>query len=238
MRLSSVSLIALAFFAILCTTARSQEPEAEKDKKSPILLRVICKQPVTDATSLKIVQGGLAIHDLEITASLMTDPLAIQRGELLIARPGGTPEKPAFDPVLKVTIPDQGKRFVLALFSSPSPTPEKPYGYRLVRTDGERFAASDLYLFNLTTIPVAGTLGKEKFTLAPDKSQIVRPIPDQADGRMYQTRFYYQSGDKARIFNDTRWPLALSARVYLFFIPDPERQSMGYLSFREYEPFP
>jgi hypothetical protein len=41
-----------------------------------------------------------------------------------------------------------------------------------------------------------------------------------------------------KIFNDTRWPLAISGRVYLFFIPDPARGSLGYLSFREYAPFP
>jgi hypothetical protein len=238
MRLMSVSLIALASLAMLCATALSQETDAAKDDKSPILLRVICKQPVDGATALKIVQGGQSIHDLEITTSLMTDPLAVQRGELLLARPGGTPEKPTFDPVLKVTIPDQGKRFVLALFSAPRATPAKPYEYRLVRTDGDRFGASDLYLFNLTTIPVAGSLGKSKFTLAPDKSLILKPVSDQPDGRMYQCQFYYQSGDKARLFNDTRWPLSVSARVYLFFIPDLERQSIGYLSFREYEPFP
>lgn len=168
----------------------------------------------------------------------MTDPLAVRRGELLLARPGGTPEKPVFDPVVRVTVPETGNRFVLALFASPKPTPAKPYEFRLIRTDGETFGASDLYLFNLTTLPIAGTLGKEKFALAPDKSLIVKPVSDQPDGRMYQSRFYFQNGDKARLFNDTRWPLAKSARVYLFFIPDLERQSIGYLSFREYEPFP
>jgi hypothetical protein len=30
----------------------------------------------------------------------------------------------------------------------------------------------------------------------------------------------------------------MSARVDLFFIPDLERQSISYLSFRQYEPFP
>ena len=69
----------------------------------------------------------------------MTDPLTIGRGELLLARQTGGADKPAFDPVLKVTIPKEGKRFVLALFSSPKPTPAKPYEFRLVRTDGLRF---------------------------------------------------------------------------------------------------
>jgi hypothetical protein len=231
--------VALAAVSLLCATAYSQEaPATDKDEESPILLRVICKQPVTGATDLKIVQQEKASHDLTITDSLMTEPLAIGRGELLLARQTGAADKPVFDPVLKVTIPNEGKRFVLALFSSPKPTPAKPYEFRLVRTDGLRFGASDLYLFNLTTVPIGGSLGKEKFALNPDASSVVTPKPDQAGGRMYQSRFYCRINDQVRIFNDTRWPLSMSARVYLFFVPDPERQSIGYLSFREYAPFP
>jgi hypothetical protein len=93
-------------------------------------------------------------------------------------------------------------------------------------------------MFNLTTLPIAGVLGKEKFSLAPEASKVMTPKPDQPDGKMYQSQFYCQIGTQTKLFNDTRWPLAASARVYLFFIPDPERQSIGYLTFREYEPFP
>lgn len=230
---------AVAAIALLCTAAFSQEPTAaDQDDKSPILLRVICKQPVSGATKLKIVQEEKVKFDLKITDSLMTDPLPVGRGDLLLARVSGGTDKPVFDPVLKVTIPKVGKRFVLALFSSPKPTPAKPYEYRLIRTDGLRFGPSDLYLFNLSTLPIGGLLGKEKFSLNPDASGVVTPKPDQAGGRMYQSRFYCQVGDQTRIFNDTRWPLSATARIYLFFIPDAERQSMGYLSFREYSPFP
>jgi hypothetical protein len=66
----------------------------------------------------------------------------------------------------------------------------------------------------------------------------VTPKPDQAGGRMYQSRFYCRTNDQVGIFNDTRWPLSMTARAYLFFVPDPERQSIGYLSCREYAPFP
>lgn len=61
-------------------------------------------------------------------------------------------DEAAFVSVLKVTIPKKGQRFVLALFSSTDPTPEKPYEFRLVRTEGLRFQASDLYLFNVTQL--------------------------------------------------------------------------------------
>ena len=238
LRFHHPSLIIAAVFALFPAKVRSQETD-DPDKKSPILMRVLCKQPVPGSTDLKIVQEKQSIHDLKITDSLITDPLEVSRGDLMLARQGGSAEKPVFDPVLKLAIPAEGKRFVLALFSSPSADPgQAPDQYRLVRTDGLRFGSSDLYLFNLTTLPIGGTLGTTKFALAPNKFEVATPKPDQAGGRMYQTRFYCNTSEGVKIFNDTRWPLALSARVYLFFIPDPERSSIGYLSFREYEPFP
>lgn len=232
-------LIAAAAIILFPSDLRSQETDADPDAKSPILMRVLCKQPVPKFTDLKIVQEEQATHDLKITDSLITDPLKVSRGSLILARQSGDPEKPVFEPVIKLTIPTEGKRFVLALFSSPSTTPgQAPYQFRLVRTDNLRFGASDLYLFNLTTLPIGGTLGTTKFTLAPNQSEVATPKPDQPGGRMYQTRFYHRIEQEVKIFNDTRWPLSLSARIYLFFIPDPERNSIGYLSFREYEPFP
>jgi hypothetical protein len=236
----SFRLIAILAFAIsLCSTVRSEETAPDKEDNAAILVRVMCKQPVAGATELRIVQGEKVAHDLNITDSLMTEPLPITRGELLLlARQAGDAENPAFEPVLRVTIPNEGNRFALALFASLGQTPAKPYEYRLVRTDEKSFGTSDLYLFNLTTLPVGGWLGKENFTLAANASEVITPAPDQSGGRMYQSRFYCQIDGETRIFNDTRWPLSMTARVYLFFIPDPERQSISYLSFREYEPFP
>jgi hypothetical protein len=54
---------------------------------------------------------------------------------------------------------------------------------------------------------------------------------------MYQARFYVPQEGEKRLFSDTRWPLSSSARLYLFFFPDPAQQTITYLSFREYAPF-
>lgn len=225
-------------FILLPATAWCQESTSDRDERAPVLLRVLCKVPVPGADDLAMVQAGEILHDLKVTPSLMTDPLGVGRGKLLLARETSGEDKAAFDPVVTVTIPAAGKRFVLALFPAPKPTAARPYQHRLIRIDNLRFGVSDLYLFNLTAVPIAGVLGKKNFTLAPGKSEVATPDPDKAGGRMYQSRFYYQRDGEARIFNDTRWPLAKSARVYLFFIPDPQRRSIGYHSFREYVPFP
>lgn len=235
-------LLALAGILVMSSpVVRSQEVEGTDgaaQKKASILLRVLCKKPVAGAADLKLVQGEKVSHDLAITTSLVSDPLAVGRGEILLVRnPGGEAAAlPA--PILKLTIPEAGDRFILALFAALNPTPEKPYEHRLVRTDGLNFGASDVYLFNLTRTSIGGTLGKAGFKLRPAMSEVVTPKPDKPDSRVYQSRFYYEQDKKPRLFNDTRWPLSRSARIYLFFIPDPARSSVGYLSFREYEPFP
>ena len=75
------------------------------------------------------------------------------------------------------------------------------------------------------------------FTLAPGKSKVLTPTPSSDDARMYQARFYILQEGGKRLFSETRWPLSSSARVYLFFFPDPAQQTITYLSFREYAPF-
>lgn len=225
------ALSALGFHAF------AQEPPAEK-KEARIMMRVICSQPVEDATELKVTQGDVVLKDLTIIPSLVTDPMEVGRGALSLAKFTGSGKEMVLNPIVKVVIPDTGTRFVLAIFPSPNATPQTPYRHLLIRTDDLRFNASDLFLYNLTAVPVAGLLGKSKFQIAPSKSTVVTPAPEPATERMYQAQFYYQRDGEPHIFNDTRWPLASSARVYLFFIPDPARQSIGYVSFREYSPFP
>lgn len=230
----------VALLAVLCVLfgrASSQETPEEK-KEERIMVRIICSQPVEGATELKMAQSEGVLQDLTIIPSLVTDPIAVGRGALSLAKFTGSGKEMVQEPIVKVVIPDTGTRFVLALFPAPEGTPKAPYRHLLIRTDGLRFNASDLYMHNLTAVPVAGLLGKSKFQIAPAQSTVVTPAPEPANERMYQAQFYYQRDGETRIFNDTRWPLASSARVYLFFIPDPARQSIGYVSFREYSPFP
>lgn len=228
--------ILMVFITGFESAAAQDDPGTEKEGR--IMVRVICSQPVDGATELKLSQGDAVLHDVTMIPSLVTDPMEIGRGVLSLARWSGSGDALVLDPIVNVTIPDAGSRFVLAMFPSPDANPKTPYLHLLIRTDGLRFDASDLYLHNLTGLPIAGELGKSKFVVAPAKSTVVTPVPEPASERMYQARFFYQREGEAHLFNDTRWPLAKTARVYLFFVPDPVRQSIGYVSFREYSPFP
>lgn len=235
---SRTTLAITLLIALACLPAASRAQEESGNKKEPrIMIRILCSQPVEGATDLKLAQGETVLHDIAVTPSLLSDPIEVGRGALDLARHTGSGDELVLDPILKLTIPAAGSRFVLALFPSLDDNPKAPYQHRLVRTDGLRFNASDLYLFNLTMASIAGGLGKSPFRLAPGASEVVTPVPDGADKTMYQARFYQRSDGDPLLFNDTRWPLSATARIYLFFIPDPARNSIGYVSFREYGPF-
>lgn len=224
----------LAFVVAQSIAAHAQE-DSKTNKAAPIQLRLLCGQPVEGASDLKFIQGDNILNEFTLLPSMVSDPFAIGRGEMILAKKTADPEE--IDAVIKFNIPAVGNRFALALFPAPKGESNTPYRYVLIRTDGLRFKAADLYLFNCTGTPVGGSLGKSVFTLAPGKSQVVTPEPDHDNGRMYQARFYIPYEGKKRLFSDTRWPLSSAARVYLFFIPDSARQTISYLSFREYAPF-
>lgn len=229
------SLITSLLLAALPAPALAQdEGKSGGKKRESVQIRVLCSQPVEGATELSLRREDAVLHELSLTPSMVSDPLAIGRGNMVLTRRQAGEEKPA--PLLTIPIPDIGKRFVLALFPASEDTPKAPYQHLLIRTDGLRFGASDLYLFNFTRIPVGGSLGSSSFTLAPGKSQVVTPAPPGGE-RMYQARFFHEQEGQARLFSDTRWPLSSTARVYLFFISDPVRQTVSYISFREYAPF-
>jgi hypothetical protein len=227
-------LITLLTLAALPFPALAQDEDKGGDKRESVQIRVLCSQPVEGATELSLRREDAVLHQLSLTPSMVSDPLAIGRGDMVLTRRQTGEEIPA--PLLTVRIPDIGRRFVLALFPASADAPKAPYQHLLIRTDGLRFGASDLYLFNFTRIPIGGSLGSSSFTLAPGKSQVVTPALPGGE-RMYQARFFHEHEGQARLFSDTRWPLAATARVYLFFIADPLRQTVSYISFREYAPF-
>jgi len=228
----------LAALLLFSTTGWSQEPLKQDARDAPLLLRVMSKQGVAGSNDLKIIQGDKTLHKLALSAPLTSEPFPIGRGNLILARGELTEDGSVPDPVLKLTIPDAGRSFVLVLFPAPEGNADRPYLHRLIRTDEQPFGTSELYLCNLTSRQIGGLLGTAKFNIGPNASEIVKPQPHPDGSRVYQSRFFYQHEGKARIFNDTRWPVSRSARIYLFFIPDTKRKSVGYLSFREYEPFP
>lgn len=217
------------------TLVRAQEGGEERKKKSSVQVRLLCSRPVENSTALSLLQGESVLHEVDLIPLLVSDPLGVARGDMILARRAAAGAKP--EPLLRVPMPAEGTRFILALFPAADEEGNSVYRHVLIRTDNLRFGKSDLYLMNLTRLSIAGTLGTKKFSLASGKSDVVTPVPSDGD-RMYQARFYHDQDGQPQLFSDTRWPLAVTARDYLFFLPDPESQTITYLSFREYEPFP
>ena len=229
-------LAALLALCIATLAVHAEEDQPPGGDRAPIQLRILCFQPVAGAEALTLRQGDDGTpHDIDLVPSMVSDPIGIGRGELILTRREAAVA--GASPLLRIPLPDGGTRFALVLWPAAASETDRVYRHILIRTDDLRFNTSDLHLMNLTKVPVGGTLGTRRFTLNPGGSKIIRPDPPAGD-RMYQARFFHEIDGQARLFSDTRWPLAASARVYLFFIPDAQGQSITYLSFREYAPFP
>lgn len=226
----------LSFFSVggHLSAVRAQAESSGK-KKAPIMIRVLCSKPVEGSAELNLVQGETKLTALTLLPSMVSDPISVGQGELVLSRRNAKTKN--LDPVLKLSIPESGRRFVLLLFPAEEHKEETPYRYILVSTDDVRFGVSALHLFNSTEVPISGNLGKSEFSLEPGKSEVVTPAPEASGDRMYQARFYHLQQSEKKLFSDGRWPLAAGSRVYLFFISDPARNSVAYLSFREYAPF-
>jgi len=194
-----------------------------RDGGGPIQIRVLCSQIVPDQTAMSLLQKGEVVHDIDLVRAMVSDPLGFSRGEMVLARRAVEGEN--IEPLIRIPIPNVGTRFILALFPASVADPARIYEHVLVRTDNLNFKTSDLFMMNLTRVPIGGTVGTRRFRLSPRQVDVVTPDPPAGDGR-------------AHPFSDTRWPRSNAARVYLFFLPDPERQSINFISFREYAPFP
>jgi len=229
-------ILSLSLAAIFPSSARGQDqpPPARADRK-PIQIRVLCSEIVAGETAMSLLQNDKVVHDIDLVRSLVSDPLGFARGEIVLARRAAEGQTP--EPLFRIPVPKAGTRFVLALFPVSDDDHKTHYQPVLIRTDNLNFNTADLFMMNLTRVSIGGTVGTQKFSLAPRQMNVITPDPPAGD-RMYQARFYYERDGRPHPFSDTRWPRSNSARVYLFFLPDPERQSISYLSFREYAPYP
>jgi len=230
-------LLSLAFAAILLPVARGQEmtPPAH-EKSQPIQIRVLCADIVPGEASISLLQKGEVAHDVDLTRGMVSDSLGFTRDEIVLARRAvAEGQNPA--PLIRISLPDDGTRFVLALFPTSVADHERHYEHVLIRTDNLKFNTSDLLMMNRTEVSIGGTVGTRKISLAPKEMHVVTPDPPEGEW-MYEVRFHHLRDGKPQLFSEARWPRTKSARVYLFFFPDPGKQSITYLSFREYAPYP
>lgn len=86
----SILLILCLSLATQGLQMQAQEaPETDGDQRPPdISLRVLCSEAVEGFANLQLLQQDTAPLELNLIPSMVTDPLAVERGELVQADDG------------------------------------------------------------------------------------------------------------------------------------------------------
>lgn len=95
-------------------------------------------------------------------------------------------------------------------------------GFVVLPIDGEltNFTGGSYLFINASPLNVGGIIGDGKFALKPGQRSLLRPKPDHENG-ICQVTLSYQTGEKWKIFKDTRWPANERYRSLVFFHQSP-----------------
>lgn len=108
-------------------------------------------------------------------------------------------------------------------------------GFKLIPFDNRagKFGGGQFLFVNAATVAIAGEVGTRKFALAPGRTAIITPRPDQGDQLCHATLFY-RINQEAKGFLDTNWPLQPDARGLIFIYNDPRTSRLRLHTIRDF----
>lgn len=133
-----------------------------------------------------------------------------------------TRQESGYRAVGKVTLPEQGRDFIILL----EPTKEV-FKVHVVNARESRFGADCVLFFNATETVLGAALGANKVLIKP-RMAVFAKAPPRGDKPFYQATFYQPDNSKARPFANTRWPHREASRCYVFFY----RNETGRLTYQ------
>jgi hypothetical protein len=192
-------------------------------KKGGLEVSLLAVELLKGAEDVVIRTGETSSDLIELPTHGTSDPIQLSARSLIIAAP---PEEDSPGRALgKITLPAEGKKFLLLLVPVPS---KNSYFCQAVRQDDPGFKPGDVCFFNVSNSLVGGTLGDKDFVSKPGTPLLVAP-PKKGDLPYYQVKFYFKTDQETRAFTDTRWPFSERHRSYVFFYT---KQKSGRISYR------
>lgn len=214
-------LILAAVLALLIAPfLRAQEPAGAS---SGIRLRAIAFTHFEEIATVELRRDERILTEIELPTGQLRAPVSIT-GRQFVA---GVPVGDTFRALGTVTLPDQGRDFILVFAPAAN-------GYRIfpVRADDPDFRGNDTLLFNFTPHRVGAQLGSSRQVIDPMKSARLRPgIED--DETFYQALFAYEENGEFIPFNNTRWPVNAATKALVFVHKDPATGDFLYRSVTE-----
>ena len=188
--------------------------------------------PKIGVRALLLTPGGPSVTLHPLSEGKVSDPVMIgARGlsesfnaparQFSLAVPDQTLEI-GFRSVGEITLPPQGKEFILLL----EPVGEK-FTPHVISSRESRFVADSTLFFNASESPVVAALGSEK-TLIKPRTAVFAKAPSRGEKPFYQATLYYSDKGKVRPFFNSRWPHRDNVRCYAFIY----RNEAGRLTYQ------
>lgn len=184
-------------------------------------VRALLLVPGGPIVKLHPMSGETVGEAVQVGARGLSESFKPSSREFSLAIPD-TKQESGYRSVGKVTLPEQGKDFIILL----EPTKEV-YKVHVVDSRESRFGADSILFFNASDIILGAALGSNKVLIKPRVAVFAKP-PPRGEKPFYQVTFYQPDNSKARPFANTRWPHRDASRCYVFFY----RSETGRLTYQ------
>jgi hypothetical protein len=184
-------------------------------------VRALLLVPGGPVVDLHPLSGGVAGTAVQVGARGLSDAFRPAAREFSLAIPD-TKQESGYRAVAKVTLPAEGRDFIILLEPAGA-----VYKVHVVNARESRFGADCVLFFNATEIILGGTLGANKVLIKP-REAVFAKAPPRGEKPYYQITFYQPDDGKARPFANTRWPHRDASRCYVFFYRNPGTGRLTY----------
>lgn len=184
-------------------------------------VRALLLVPGGPLVKLHPMSGETVGDAVQVGARGLSESFKPPSREFSLAIPDAKQES-GYRSVGKVTLPEQGKDFILLLEPA-----KEVYKVHVVDSRESRFGADSILFFNASDIILGAALGSNKVLIKPRVAVFAKP-PPRGEKPFYQVTFYQPDNSKARPFANTRWPHREASRCYVFFY----RSETGRLTYQ------
>jgi hypothetical protein len=105
-----------------------------------------------------------------------------------------------------------------------------------IKSNDKGLSGGKYLMFNASKVDIAGTVGTAKFSLKPNKYELIAPEPTTTheDRKYCFTKAYFRIGEEVQPFFSSTWRFSERARTMVFFYHDPNSKQLRIHTIRNY----
>ncbi|BCX48801.1 hypothetical protein HAHE_27090 [Haloferula helveola] len=216
MRPRIASLLSIPVLTFLTLSSSSAAGADQVDVK------VLCFPKTADVPTIELLVGPEKVEEIKLQAHEFTLPTKVPRLPVWKFGKSGTDGEGNFTFTTYAEFQPADLKRQLLVFIREGPKNED--GFRIRALDPKTLRGKQYHLTNLTTGPIAGTIGGKNFKLTPGSHTTVKPEADRGKNLCFASLSYLRNG-KARTFFSSNWKLRERSRVLIFIYNTSGQQS-------------